>query len=145
MIRVPQPDAAGGSRSARRKPASDAASMARAEADATGGEQRHARVALAAYYLAEKRGFAPGHELDDWLAAEKEIDGIESTNVRRAAEQSAAAHLEPALGTQSRARKSARQSARRSTSARSSKAAAGSARKQAGQQPEQTSLGGTEG
>lgn len=30
-------------------------------------------VALAAYFLAEKRGFEPGHELDDWLAAEAEI------------------------------------------------------------------------
>jgi hypothetical protein len=30
-------------------------------------------VAEAAYYRAEKRGFAPGQELDDWLAAEAEI------------------------------------------------------------------------
>jgi hypothetical protein len=28
----------------------------------------------AAYYLAERRGFAPGHELDDWLVAERELD-----------------------------------------------------------------------
>jgi hypothetical protein len=28
----------------------------------------------AAYFKAEKRGFAPGHELDDWLEAEEEID-----------------------------------------------------------------------
>jgi len=28
----------------------------------------------AAYYRAEKRGFAPGHEHEDWLAAEREID-----------------------------------------------------------------------
>ena len=27
-------------------------------------------IARAAYFLAEARGFAPGHELDDWLAAE---------------------------------------------------------------------------
>lgn len=26
-----------------------------------------------AYDLAEKRGFAPGHELDDWLQAEREF------------------------------------------------------------------------
>jgi hypothetical protein len=31
------------------------------------------RVAEAAYYRAQKRGFAPGHELEDWLAAESEI------------------------------------------------------------------------
>jgi len=32
------------------------------------------RVEVAAYYKALARGFAPGHELDDWLAAEKETD-----------------------------------------------------------------------
>lgn len=31
------------------------------------------RVATAAYYRAEKRGFSPGAELDDWLEAEREI------------------------------------------------------------------------
>lgn len=35
---------------------------------------REARIAEAAYWRAERRGFAPGHELDDWLSAEKEID-----------------------------------------------------------------------
>lgn len=32
-----------------------------------------ARVAEAAYFRAERREFAPGFELDDWLAAEAEI------------------------------------------------------------------------
>lgn len=32
-----------------------------------------AQVAEAAYYLAEKRGFCPGCELDDWLAAEAQV------------------------------------------------------------------------
>jgi len=27
----------------------------------------------AAYYRAQQRGFAPGHELDDWIAAEAEV------------------------------------------------------------------------
>ncbi|HKU13925.1 MAG TPA: DUF2934 domain-containing protein [Steroidobacteraceae bacterium] len=36
---------------------------------------REARIAEAAYWRAERRGFAPGQELDDWLAAEKEVDG----------------------------------------------------------------------
>lgn len=27
-----------------------------------------------AYYLAERRGFQAGHELEDWLAAEREVD-----------------------------------------------------------------------
>ena len=30
-------------------------------------------IAAAAYHLAAERGFAPGHEIDDWLAAEKMI------------------------------------------------------------------------
>ena len=30
-------------------------------------------IAVAAYYRAERRGFAPGHELEDWFAAEAEI------------------------------------------------------------------------
>ncbi len=37
-------------------------------------EDRAARIAEAAYWRAERRGFAAGHELDDWLEAEKEID-----------------------------------------------------------------------
>lgn len=41
---------------------------------------RHHRVQVAAYYLAEHRGFAPGHELDDWLAAE---DAIEAEDAAR--------------------------------------------------------------
>lgn len=36
-------------------------------------EDREARIARAAYRRAEERGFYPGHEIDDWLAAEKEI------------------------------------------------------------------------
>jgi hypothetical protein len=31
------------------------------------------RVAIAAYYLSEKRGFAPGKDLEDWLKAESLI------------------------------------------------------------------------
>ena len=37
-------------------------------------DQRHSMVAEAAYYFSEHRGFAPGHELEDWLAAENQID-----------------------------------------------------------------------
>jgi Protein of unknown function (DUF2934) len=35
---------------------------------------RHASIAEAAYFRAERRGFAPGHELEDWLAAEDEVE-----------------------------------------------------------------------
>jgi hypothetical protein len=35
---------------------------------------RRRMVAEAAYYLAEKRGFAPGDPMEDWIAAEAQID-----------------------------------------------------------------------
>jgi hypothetical protein len=31
-------------------------------------------IARAAYFLAEKRQFTPGCELEDWLTAERQID-----------------------------------------------------------------------
>ena len=37
---------------------------------------REARIAEAAYFRAQRRGFAPGHELEDWQAAEAEVDGL---------------------------------------------------------------------
>lgn len=36
--------------------------------------QRDRMIAEAAYYLAERRHFAPGCEVEDWLAAERAID-----------------------------------------------------------------------
>lgn len=30
-------------------------------------------ISVAAYFKAERRGFQPGYELADWLAAEREI------------------------------------------------------------------------
>jgi hypothetical protein len=37
-------------------------------------ESRQALIAEAAYFRAERRGFAAGHELEDWSAAEEEVD-----------------------------------------------------------------------
>lgn len=37
-------------------------------------EDRQSMIAKAAYFRAEQRNFEPGHELDDWLAAESEVD-----------------------------------------------------------------------
>jgi len=34
---------------------------------------RDAKIAEMAYYKAESRGFEPGYELDDWIAAEQEF------------------------------------------------------------------------
>jgi hypothetical protein len=36
--------------------------------------ERRAMIAEAAYFRAERHGFTPGHELEDWLAAEQEVD-----------------------------------------------------------------------
>lgn len=36
-------------------------------------QERHVLVARAAYFRAEKRGFAPGGELQDWIEAEAEV------------------------------------------------------------------------
>jgi len=44
------------------------------QALAPGDARRSAMIAEAAYYRAACRGFEPGHELEDWLAAEREID-----------------------------------------------------------------------
>lgn len=37
--------------------------------------ERRQKIAEAAYYKAERRGFFPGHDELDWFEAEKEIDG----------------------------------------------------------------------
>lgn len=38
------------------------------------GADRFERIAVAAYYRAEARGFAPGLAMDDWLNAEADVD-----------------------------------------------------------------------
>ena len=37
-------------------------------------EERYRLIAEAAYFRSEKRSFAPGYELEDWLAAEAELE-----------------------------------------------------------------------
>ncbi len=37
-------------------------------------EERSQRISEVAYQIAAQRHFAPGFELDDWLAAEQEVD-----------------------------------------------------------------------
>ena len=38
-----------------------------------GEEELLGMIATAAYYIAEHRDFEPGHELEDWLEAERQI------------------------------------------------------------------------
>lgn len=46
-----------------------------AKADATPVEpaDRYQLIAEAAYFIAQRRGFAPGSELEDWIQAEAEV------------------------------------------------------------------------
>ena len=37
-------------------------------------ERRQQLIAQAAYFIAERRAFAPGNEIEDWLQAEAEIE-----------------------------------------------------------------------
>ena len=46
-------------------------------------DERRDMIARAAYYRAERRNFAPGHELEDWVAAEAEVDRELAARERR--------------------------------------------------------------
>ena len=37
-------------------------------------QEREAMIAESAYFRSAHRGFEPGHEVDDWVAAESQID-----------------------------------------------------------------------
>jgi hypothetical protein len=39
-------------------------------------DERCRMIAEAAYFRAARRGFAPGGELEDWLAAQREVDAL---------------------------------------------------------------------
>ncbi len=47
-----------------------------ARTSAVSQDQRRGMIAEAAYFHAEQRGFAPGGEVEDWLAAEEEVDAL---------------------------------------------------------------------
>ncbi|MBW4052272.1 MAG: DUF2934 domain-containing protein [Proteobacteria bacterium] len=40
------------------------------------GDARRAMIEQAAYLRSERRGFTPGGEVEDWLAAEAEVDAL---------------------------------------------------------------------
>jgi hypothetical protein len=72
---MPQKSQSGASR---RKTPSPAPVLVSAKPDGavefSNAQRRDAMIAEAAYYRAARRGFVPGHELDDWLAAEQQVD-----------------------------------------------------------------------
>jgi Protein of unknown function (DUF2934) len=66
------------------QPATETAREARARKSAAAAPARtkltpaarHALIAQSAYLRAERRGFAPGQEMEDWLAAEAEVEAL---------------------------------------------------------------------
>ncbi len=46
-------------------------------------EARERLIAETAYRIAELRGFGLGHELDDWLEAEREVDAMLAAAIDR--------------------------------------------------------------
>ena len=62
-----------GTRKTRSAGGSAAVRMALMRNDPADMSERMEHIATAAYYRAEARGFEPGHELEDWFAAEAEM------------------------------------------------------------------------
>jgi hypothetical protein len=73
------PETPSRARSAPRTEPTDSPSRVRARraaGAAVTAEARREMIAENAYLRAERRGFAPGHEVADWLAAEQEVDAL---------------------------------------------------------------------
>lgn len=51
----------------------DAAQATAAESPSASDDSQQDAIARLAYQKAEQRGFEPGHEMDDWLDAEREV------------------------------------------------------------------------
>jgi hypothetical protein len=65
------------------RPSPDSASASsRSDVVDVDSSASHEQLAVAAYYCAARRGFAPGHELDDWLEAESALAATTVTLAR---------------------------------------------------------------
>ncbi|MBS0579270.1 MAG: DUF2934 domain-containing protein [Proteobacteria bacterium] len=58
------------------------------------GAERERMIREAAYFHAQHRAFAPGSELQDWLTAEREIDGVLAQSVALPSVAGPATHSE---------------------------------------------------
>jgi hypothetical protein len=56
---------------------SNVTKITRQAAEPLTDQQRHDLIAVTAYYMAESRHFEPGHQEEDWLAAERQIAGAD--------------------------------------------------------------------
>jgi hypothetical protein len=63
-------------------PSKARAKRAAIEPPTVSADRRRGMIAEAAYLRAERRGFAPGGEEEDWLAAEAEVDRLLSADRR---------------------------------------------------------------
>ena len=62
------------------KPKSTKATTAAPTRTQVSEDTRRGMIAQAAYLRAERRGFAPGGEHEDWMAAEREVDALLNAN-----------------------------------------------------------------
>ena len=74
--RSPDPASSADPKAVKRPPSAPKASSTPAIRTRVTPEARRSLIAENAYRRAERRGFEPGHENEDWLAAEAEIDGL---------------------------------------------------------------------
>jgi hypothetical protein len=66
------------------KPGRESGSLRDTSFDSGKDHSHRAMVAEAAYFRSERRGFAPGHEVEDWLACESELDAqVNSESLKR--------------------------------------------------------------
>jgi hypothetical protein len=70
---VATPNAAPAKRAAKPKAGKASTPAPRAQVSE---DTRRGMIAESAYLRAERRGFAPGHEDEDWVAAEREVDAL---------------------------------------------------------------------
>jgi len=63
-------------RPARRRAAAPKSAGTPASAPVVSADVRRGMIAKAAYLRAERRGFGPGSEVEDWLIAEREVDAL---------------------------------------------------------------------
>ena len=72
------------------QPASDGAAQASEVPKVETIAERHRMISEAGYFRAERRSFAPGAELDDWLQAQADIDREMQSGGSRSAHVAAA-------------------------------------------------------
>jgi hypothetical protein len=70
-----KPKVASAKATATKKPAATR-TAAKSKSSKVSPEQRYLMICEAAYYKAERRGFSPENEIQDWLDAESEINRL---------------------------------------------------------------------